>query len=69
MNDIYRRHWLAVGERFIGLEVTTAILDEISVRAERAISIVQEKLPEDFPVQVADAIFAGIKSNLARLAL
>lgn len=69
MNDIYRRHWLAVGERFIGLEATTAILDEISVRAERAISIVQEKLPEDFPVQVADAIFAGIKSNLARLAL
>lgn len=69
MNNIYQRHWLAVGERFIGAEATKTILSEAPDTVEKAISIVQEKLPKDFPVQLADTIFLGIRRNVARLTL
>ncbi|NYT64005.1 HipA domain-containing protein [Alcaligenaceae bacterium] len=69
MREIYRRHWLAVGERYIGVEPTTAILDELPGIAEGAITLVQEKIPEGFPTRIVDTIFDGIRGNLAHLAL
>lgn len=69
MHEIYRRHWLAVGERFIGTQPTTTILEALPGIVEDAITVVQEKIPEGFPDQIPDKIFDGIRRNLARLAL
>ncbi|MGG4775770.1 type II toxin-antitoxin system HipA family toxin [Paenalcaligenes sp. Me52] len=69
MNDIYRRHWLRVGEQYVGVEPTMAILGELPSIVESAITAVQELVPEGFPVHIADTIFEGVRSNLARLAL
>lgn len=69
MREMYRRHWYLVGGRFIGAEATQAILDDVFVLVENAISTVQEQLSESFPAQISDSIFAGVRSNLARLAL
>lgn len=69
MHEIYRRHWLAVGERYIGVESAKAILDELPGIAERVITLVQEKTPGGFPAHITDTIVDGIRGNLAHLAL
>ena len=69
MNDIYRRHWLTVGEQYIGVEPTMTILGELPSIVEGAITVVQGLVPEGFPAQIADTIFEGMRSNLARLVL
>ncbi len=69
MRETYRRHWLAVGERYIGVEPTTTILEELPGIVEGAITLVQEKIPEGFPAHIVDTIVNGIRSNLAHLAL
>lgn len=69
MREICRRHWLAVGERYIGVAPTTAILEELPGIVEGAITLVQEKIPEGFPAHVVDTIVNDIRSNLAHLAL
>lgn len=69
MRETYRRHWLAVGERYIGVEPTTTILEELPGIVEGAITLVQEKIPEGFPAHIVDTIVNGIRSNLTHLAL
>ncbi|WP_237173885.1 HipA domain-containing protein [Paracandidimonas lactea] len=69
MREIYRRHWVSVGERYIGVEPTTTILEELPGIVEGAITLVQKKIPEGFPAHVMDTIFDGIRGNLAHLAL
>lgn len=69
MNDIYRRHWLTVGEQYIGVEPTMTILGELPSIVEGAITVVQGLVPEGFPAHIADTIFEGMRSNLARLVL
>lgn len=69
MRETYRRHWLAVGERYIGVEPTTIILEELPGIVEGAITLVQEKIPEGFPAHIVDTIVNGIRSNLTHLAL
>lgn len=69
MRETYRRHWLSVGERYIGTAATTAILEELPEIVEHAITLVQEKVPEEFPAHVMSAIFGGIRANLAHIEL
>lgn len=69
MSETYRRHWLAVGERYIGIEATTAILEELPGIVQGALTLVEEKIPEGFSAHIVDTIFDGIRSNLAHLAL
>lgn len=58
-----------MGERYIGAEPATAILEELPGIVEGAITLVQEKIPAGFPAHIVDTIFDGIRGNLARLAL
>lgn len=72
MRDIQRRHWLNVGERY---GVMTAdgrgaefVVDELVSRTAEVVRVVQEKLPPNFPVALAQSIFGGLLAASDKLA-
>nr|WP_200818172.1 type II toxin-antitoxin system HipA family toxin [Caballeronia glebae] len=69
IGEIQRRHWIAQGRR-VGLaaaEVETAI-DEIGARTPQVIDEVAALLPGDFPMDLAEAIFDGMRRLVRKLA-
>ncbi len=72
MQDIQRRHWLALAARHgilteAGLPIAS-LVDEIAARTPAVIATVQARLPADFAAPVADAIFGGLQDAANRLA-
>ncbi|MDP9584140.1 UNVERIFIED_ORG: serine/threonine-protein kinase HipA [Burkholderia contaminans] len=66
--DIQPRHWIAQGAR-VGLtedEVRAAMAD-VAARTEPAIADVASRIPADFPADVADAIFDGMRRQARKL--
>ncbi|MCO8589128.1 type II toxin-antitoxin system HipA family toxin [Burkholderia multivorans] len=66
--DIQPRHWIAQGRR-VGLsddDVRTA-LTAVAARTEPVIAEVAARLPADFPADVADAIFDGMRRQSRKL--
>jgi serine/threonine-protein kinase HipA len=62
INQIQRHHWVAQGQR-VGLapadiEEMIAVLTD---RTEAVVAEVSAQLPDDFPMDVADAIFSGMR--------
>ncbi|CAI8797004.1 MULTISPECIES: type II toxin-antitoxin system HipA family toxin [Burkholderia] len=66
--DIQPRHWIAQGAR-VGLtedEVRAAMAD-VAARTEPAIADVASRIPVNFPADVADAIFDGMRRQARKL--
>ncbi|KXU83991.1 toxin HipA [Paraburkholderia monticola] len=69
LNQIQRRHWVAEGQRvgFAAADVDT-LIDELTARTETVIDTVSSQLPADFPLDVADAVFDGMRRLKGKLA-
>ncbi|CAG9250348.1 MULTISPECIES: type II toxin-antitoxin system HipA family toxin [Burkholderia] len=68
IGDIQPRHWIAQGAR-VGLtehDVRAAMAD-VAARTEPAIAAVASRIPADFPADVADAIFDGMRRQARKL--
>ena len=68
-NEIRRAHWLATAEecRFPTRDAE-AIIDDCTSRVAGVIDDVAAALPSDFPSQVADPIFDGLRNARRRIA-
>ena len=69
LNQIQRRHWIAQGQRvgFPAAEVERMI-DELTARTGPVIDEVASQLPADFPQDVAESIFEGMRRLNTKLA-
>lgn len=67
--DVQRDHWLATAEkcRFPTAEAE-AVIDDCTSRVDAAIEQVRATLPADFPSDVADPIFEGLRNARDRIA-
>lgn len=68
IGDIQPRHWIAQGAR-VGLtehDVRAAMAD-VAARTEPVIAAVASGIPADFPADVADAIFDGMRRQARKL--
>jgi len=65
MKTIAPRHFVQTANRAgIGESVVTSIFDELRGTAEGAIDREAEKLPKDYPAEVANSIISGMKRRL-----
>ncbi|MBC8747613.1 serine/threonine-protein kinase HipA [Paraburkholderia sp. WC7.3g] len=69
LNQIQRRHWVAEGQRvgFSAADVDS-LIDELTAQTETVIDTVSSQLPADFPLDVADAVFDGMRRLNRKLA-
>ncbi|MGF6961695.1 type II toxin-antitoxin system HipA family toxin [Paraburkholderia youngii] len=69
LNQIQRRHWVAEGQR-VGFSATDvdALIDQLSAQTETVIDTVSSRLPPEFPLDVADAVFDGMRRLNRKLA-
>ncbi|RQZ20591.1 type II toxin-antitoxin system HipA family toxin [Burkholderia sp. Bp9031] len=68
IGDIQPRHWIAQGAR-VGLteDDVRAAMADVGARTEPAIADVASRIPADFPADVADAIFDGMRRQARKL--
>ncbi|WP_233808550.1 type II toxin-antitoxin system HipA family toxin [Paraburkholderia sp. HP33-1] len=69
LNQIQRRHWVAEGQRvgFSAADVDT-LIDQLTAQTQTVIDAVSSQLPADFPPDVADAVFEGMRRLNRKLA-
>ena len=69
IEKIQRRHWLAQAQQ-VGLGAVAAeqLIEEVVESTAAVIAEVGQLLPDDFPADLAEAIFNGMKKHCARLA-
>ena len=69
IDKILRRHWIAQAQQVgLGAKIGEQLIDEIILRTASVIDEVSRLLPDDFPMDVAEAIFSGMRRQSARLA-
>ncbi|RQS23387.1 type II toxin-antitoxin system HipA family toxin [Burkholderia sp. Bp8998] len=68
IGDIQPRHWIAQGAR-VGLteDDVRAAMADVAARTEPVIADVASRIPADFPADVADAIFDGMRRQARKL--
>ncbi|MFA6920782.1 MAG: type II toxin-antitoxin system HipA family toxin [Gallionella sp.] len=68
IEKIQRRHWIAQAQQ-IGLGAVAAeqLIEEIIESTEGVIDEVSKLLPDNFPMNLAKAIFSGMKKHCAKL--
>nr|WP_036019935.1 type II toxin-antitoxin system HipA family toxin [Paraburkholderia mimosarum] len=68
VEEIYPRHWIAQGQRvgFAAQDVEQMLAD-VAARTPRVIEAVSERIPATFPMDVAEAVFAGMRRLATRL--
>jgi serine/threonine-protein kinase HipA len=66
---VERRHWIAQGKR-VGLSAADVeqMIGELTARTPSVIDEVAALLPRDFPMDVADAVFNGMRRLNRKLA-
>jgi serine/threonine-protein kinase HipA len=70
INQIQRRHWIAQGQRVGFSEADVEeMIGELTARTMDVIDEVSGLLPNDFPLDVAGAIFDGVQRLNRTLAL
>ena len=69
IGEIQRRHWIAQGRR-VGLAANDVetMIDELGARTPHVIDEVAARLPRDFPMDVAETIFDGMRRLARKLA-
>jgi len=66
---VQRRHWIAQAQQVgLGAAAAEQLIDEVVASTESVIDEVGRLLPDDFPMDVAEAIFSGMSSQSAKLA-
>lgn len=69
LQEIQVRHWFAMGQQIgIGKDMVSQIIEELIAQTETVIARVSGFVPPDFPADVAEAIFAGLRAQARRLA-
>ena len=69
IDTIQKRHWISQGEQVgLGADMTNALIEEVVDQTESAIERVSQLVPTGFPLDLADAIFQGMRKQRARLA-
>ncbi|MGS0891200.1 type II toxin-antitoxin system HipA family toxin [Burkholderia stagnalis] len=68
IGDIQPRHWIAQGRRAgLAEDDVRAAMADVAARTEPAIAQTASSLPAEFPVDVADAIFDGMRRQSRKL--
>ena len=69
IKKIQRRHWITHA-RQVGLGATAAeqLMEEVVESTESVIGEVVNLLPDDFPMDMAEAVFNGMRRQSAKLA-
>jgi serine/threonine-protein kinase HipA len=70
INQIQRRHWIAQGQR-VGFSAVNVdeMIGELTARTPNVIDEVASLLPKDFPMDIAEAIFNGMRLLNSKLTL
>jgi serine/threonine-protein kinase HipA len=68
IEQIRHRHWIAQA-RQVGLGATAAeqLIEEVITSTEEVIAQVSHLIPEDFPIDMAEAVFNGMRRQSAKL--
>ncbi len=69
IEKIQRRHWLAQAQQ-VGLGAVAAgqLIEEVIESTDAVINAVSKLLPDNFPMDIAEPIFSGMKKQCANLA-
>ena len=69
IDKILRRHWIAQAQQVgLGAKFGEQLVEEVIEQTASVIDDVSGFLPDSFPMDVADAIFSGMRRQSARLA-
>lgn len=69
IEKIQRRHWIAQAQQVgLGTETAEQLIEEVIKLTEAVIGAVSQLLPDDFPADLAEAIFSGMAKHCAKLA-
>ena len=69
IEKIQRRHWLAQAQQVgLGAAAAEQLIEEIIESTDAVINEVSKLLPDNFPMDLAEAIFGGMKKQCAKLA-
>lgn len=69
IDKIQRRHWLAQAQQVgLGASVAERLIEESVVATNAVIDKVSMLLPNDFPIDVAESVFKGMRRHSVRLA-
>ena len=69
IEKIQRRHWIAQAQQVgLGAEAAEQLIEEIIESTKAVIAEVSKLLPSNFPMDLAEAIFSGMKKHCAKLA-
>ena len=68
IEKIQRRHWIAQAQQVgLGAMVAEQLIEDVIGRTASVVDEVGALLPDGFPVDVAQAIFSGMRRHSARL--
>ena len=68
IDNIRRRHWAAQAEQVgLGRAMAERLIEEVVTATDTVIDEVGKLLPNNFPMDVADSIFDGMRRQSARL--
>lgn len=69
IEKVQRRHWIAQAQQVgLGAAAAERLIEEVIEATESVIGEVGNLLPDDFPMDVAEAVFSGMSRQSARLA-
>ena len=69
IEKIQRRHWIAQAQQVgLGAAAAEQLIEEIIESTEAVIADVSRLLPDNFPMDLAEAIFSGMKKHCIKLA-
>ncbi|WP_310448071.1 type II toxin-antitoxin system HipA family toxin [Thiobacillus sp.] len=69
IEKIQRRHWIAQAQQVgLGAVAAAQLIEEVIKATESVIGEVGNLLPDDFPMDVAEAVFSGMRRQSAKLA-
>ena len=69
IDKIQRRHWIAQAQKVgLGAAVAEQLIDNVTGSTESVIGEVRQLLPDDFPMDMAEAVLSGMRRQSAKLA-
>jgi len=69
IEKILRRHWIAQAQQVgLGAAAAEQLIEEVIASTESVIGEMVKLLPDDFPGDMAEAVFSGMRRQSARLA-
>ncbi len=69
IEKVQRRHWIAQAQQVgLGAAAAEQLIEEVIESTESVIGEVGKLLPDDFPMDVAEAVFNGMRRQSAKLA-